>query len=242
MGIQVKNLVKSFDDKKVLDNLTFDVNDGETLGVVGFSGSGKSTLLKIISKLLYADEGTIETTKGSDVAMTFQYSALFDFLDVYHNIAFPLLERKEFKGRYTKSEIKQIVKEKLALVGLEGIEEKFPSELSGGMQKRVGFARAIVTNPKTILYDEPTAGLDPVSSTLIEDYIVRLKNELNAACIVVTHQMSTIKRACDNVILLYEGKIVFKGKTEEFLKGNNPYTNQFINASLDGPMEIKSAI
>ena len=92
------------------------------------------------------------------------------------------------------------------------------------------------------VYDEPTAGLDPVSSTLIEDYIVRLKNELNASCIVVTHQMSTIKRACDNVILLYEGKIVFRGSTEEFLRGDNPYTKQFINASLEGPMEIKSAI
>jgi len=242
MGITVKNLVKSFDNKKVLDNISFRVEDGETLGVVGFSGSGKSTLLKIISKLLYADDGTIETTKNADIAMTFQYSALFDFLDVYHNIAFPLLERKEFKGKYTKEQIKNIVKEKLATVGLQGIEEKFPSELSGGMQKRVGFARAIVTNPKTILYDEPTAGLDPVSSTLIEDYIVRLKNELNAACIVVTHQMSTIKRACDNVILLYEGKVVFKGSVNEFLKGNNPYTSQFINASLTGPMEIKSAI
>lgn len=242
MGIIVRNLVKSFDDKKVLDDVSFTVEDGQTLGVVGFSGSGKSTLLKIISKLLYADDGAIATTAGADVAMTFQYSALFDFLDVYHNIAFPLLERKEFRGKYTKEQLKQIVKEKLAMVGLEGIEEKFPSELSGGMQKRVGFARAIVTNPKTILYDEPTAGLDPVSSTLIEDYIVRLKNELNAACIVVTHQMSTIKRACDNVILLYEGKIVFKGTTEEFLKGDNPYTKQFIDASLEGPMEITSAI
>ncbi len=242
MGIIVKNLVKIFDNKRVLDNLSFSVQDGHTLGIAGFSGSGKSTLLKIISNLLYSDEGTIETTENSDVAMTFQYSALFDFLDVYHNIAFPLLERKEYRGKYTKEELKKIVKEKLALVGLEGIEEKFPSELSGGMQKRVGFARAIVTNPKTILYDEPTAGLDPVSSTLIEDYIVRLKNELNAACIVVTHQISTIKRACDDVILLYEGKAVFKGSTEEFLKGNNPYTKQFMDASLQGPMEIKSAI
>ena len=242
MSIIVKNLVKIFDDKKVLDKVSFEVKDGETLGVVGFSGSGKSTLLKIICKLLYADDGTIETTKNSDIAMTFQYSALFDFLDVYHNIAFPLLERREFRGKYTKDEIKNIVKQKLATVGLKGIEEKFPSELSGGMQKRVGFARAIVTNPKIILYDEPTAGLDPVSSTLIEDYIVRLKNELNASCIVVTHQMSTIKRACDNVILLYEGKIVFQGSTEEFLRGDNPYTKQFINASLEGPMEIKSAI
>ena len=233
MTIKVENLVKTFNNKKVLDNVSFSVEDGETLGVVGFSGSGKSTLLKIISKLLYPDSGNIETTKNSDIAMTFQYSALFDFLDVFHNIAFPLLERKEFKGKYDKKELQKIV-------GLEGIENKFPSELSGGMQKRVGFARAIVTNPKIILYDEPTAGLDPVSSTLIEDYINQLKKELNASCIVVTHQMSTITRACDKVILLYEGKIVFKGTTSEFLEGTNPYTKQFITASIAGPMEIKS--
>ena len=207
MTIKVQNLTKTFYNKKVLDNISFSVEDGETLGVAGFSGSGKSTLLKIISKLLSADSGKIETTRNSDIAMTFQYSALFDFLDVYHNIAFPLLERREFKGKYNK---------------------------------RVGFARAIVTNPKIILYDEPTAGLDPVSSTLIEDYINQLKKELNASCIVVTHQMSTITRACDKVILLYEGKIVFKGTTEEFLKGDNPYTRQFITASIEGPMEIKS--
>lgn len=240
MTIKVENLTKEFDGKKVLDNITFSVEDGQTLGVVGFSGSGKSTLLKIISKLLYPNSGKIETTKDSDIAMTFQYSALFDFLDVFHNIAFPLLERKEFKGKYTKEQLKEIVAQKLKIVGLEGIENKFPSELSGGMQKRVGFARAIVTNPKIILYDEPTAGLDPVSSTLIEDYIVQLKKELKASCIVVTHQMSTIKRACDKVVLLYEGKIVFKGSTDEFLRGTNPYTKQFITASLDGPMEIKS--
>ncbi len=241
MTIKVENLVKTFNNKKVLDNVSFSVEDGETLGVVGFSGSGKSTLLKIISKLLYPDSGKIETTKNSDIAMTFQYSALFDFLDVFHNIAFPLLERKEFKGKYSREELKKIVAQKLKIVGLEGIENKFPSELSGGMQKRVGFARAIVTNPKIILYDEPTAGLDPVSSTLIEDYINQLKKELMASCIVVTHQMSTITRACDKVILLYEGKIVFKGSTEDFLKGTNPYTEQFIKASIKGPMEIKSA-
>ena len=233
MTIKVENLVKSFNNKRVLDNVSFSVEDGETLGVVGFSGSGKSTLLKIISKLLYPDAGKIET--------------------------FPLLERKEFKGKYNREELKKIVAQKLKIVGLEGIENKFPSELSGGMQKRVGFARAIVTNPKIILYDEPTAGLDPVSSTLIEDYINQLKKELNASCIVggalesqmkaielnascivVTHQMSTITRACDKVILLYEGKIVFKGTTAEFLEGSNPYTKQFITASIKGPMEIKS--
>ena len=112
------------------------------------------------------------------------------------------------------------------------------SELSGGMQKRVGFARAIVTNPGIILYDEPTAGLDPVTSTLIEDYIVQLKKELNAACIVVTHQLSTIQRAVDYVIMLYQGKIVFKGSVNQLLSGENEYARQFVSASIKGPMNM----
>jgi len=238
MSIIVKNLVKEFDKKRVLDNVSFTVNSGEILGVVGFSGSGKSTILKIISNLLYADEGTIETTEG-DIAMTFQYSALFDSLNVFENIAFPLMERKEFRSKYTRKQLRDIVAEKLKIVGLEGIEEKFPSELSGGMQKRVSFARAIVTSPKIILYDEPTAGLDPVSSTIIEDYIVELKNKLNATCIVVTHQLSTIRRATDNIVMLYDGKIVFRGTTAEMLSCESPYAKQFIEANIKGPMDIK---
>ncbi len=240
MSIEVKNLTKEFNGKKVLNNISFRVEDGETLGVVGFSGSGKSTLLKIICGLLYPNSGEIITPPDADIAMTFQYSALFDFLTVYENIAFPLVERKEFRGKYSKKELAEIVAQKLKIVGLQGIEDKYPSELSGGMQKRVGFARAIVTNPKIILYDEPTAGLDPVSSTLIENYIVELKKELNASCLVVTHQLSTIKRATDKAIMLYEGEIVYKGSTHELLEGKNPYTHQFVTASIKGPMQVKS--
>ena len=240
MSLIVKNLSKSFNSKKVLNNISFEVQNGQTLGVVGFSGSGKSTLLKIISGILYKDEGQIIYPPDSEIAMTFQYSALFDFMNVYDNIAFPLVERKEFRGKYTNSEISDIVKEKLELVGLSGIEDKYPSELSGGMQKRVGFARAIVTNPNIILYDEPTAGLDPVTSTMIEDYIVQLKQELNASCIVVTHQLSTIKRAVDYVIMLYQGDIVFKGSVNELLNGTNEYAKQFVSASIQGPMNIAS--
>ncbi len=238
MSLEIKNLVKTFDNKKILNDISFKVENGQTLGVIGFSGSGKSTLLKIIAGILYEDSGEIIYPKNSEIAMAFQYSALFDFLNVYDNIAFPLVERKEFRGKYTQDEISQIVSEKLKMVGLEGIEEKYPSELSGGMQKRVGFARAIVTNPNIILYDEPTAGLDPVTSTMIEDYIVHLKKELNASCIVVTHQLSTIKRAVDNVIMLYQGNIVFSGSVQELLYGNNPYANQFVSASIHGPMNI----
>lgn len=238
MSLEVKNLNKTFDNRKILNNISFKVENGQTLGVIGFSGSGKSTLLKIISGILYEDSGEIIYPDNSEIAMAFQYSALFDFLNVHDNIAFPLMERKEFRGKYTSEEISKLVAQKLKLVGLEGIEEKYPSELSGGMQKRVGFARAIVTNPNIILYDEPTAGLDPVTSTMIEDYIVQLKKELNAACIVVTHQLSTIKRAVDSVIMLYQGNIVFAGSVQELLYGNNEYAKQFVSASIQGPMNI----
>lgn len=237
MSIEVKNLVKTFGENKVIDDISFKVNDSETLAIVGFSGSGKSTVLKLICGLIEPDSGEINTSEG-DIAMVFQYSALFDSLDVADNISFALRERRDLRNKYNPDEIDNIVTEKLELVGLKGVEKQFPSELSGGMQKRVSFARAIVTKPNSILYDEPTSGLDPISSTLIEDYIVRLKEETKAASIVVTHQMSTIKRTADRVIMLYEGKIVFEGTPEEMLKGETEYTKQFVTASLEGPMKM----
>lgn len=237
MGIEVKNLTKIYGEKKILDNISFKVEDGEILAIVGFSGSGKSTVLKLISGLIEKDGGEIITSEG-DIAFVFQYSALFDSLTVYDNIAFALHERKDLKNNFTEKEISKIVKEKLELVGLKGIENHYPSELSGGMQKRVSFARAIVTEPEVILYDEPTAGLDPIASTLIEDYILRLRNETEATSIVVTHQMSTIQRTADKVIMLYDGKIVFSGTPDELIKADNEYTKQFVTASLDGPMKI----
>ena len=237
MSIEVKNLVKTFGEKRVIDDVSFKVENGETLAIVGFSGSGKSTILKLICGLITPDSGEIITSKG-DIAMVFQYSALFDSLDVADNIAFALRERKDLRNKYNEEEIKNVVAEKLELVGLKGIENKFPSELSGGMQKRVSFARAIVTEPNSILYDEPTSGLDPISSTLIEDYIVRLKDETNAASIVVTNQMSTIQRTANKIIMFYNGKIVFAGTPQEMLEQNNDYTKQFVTASLEGPMKM----
>lgn len=239
MSIEVRNLIKTFDDKVVINDISFKVADGEILAIVGFSGSGKSTVLKLISGLIPYDNGEIVTSEG-DTAMVFQYSALFDSLDVFENISFALRERKDLRHKYSEQDLREIVAQKLELVGLQGIENKFPSELSGGMQKRVSFARAIVTKPNTILYDEPTAGLDPMSSTLIEDYIVRLKHEINAASIVVTHQMSTIKRTADRVIMLYDGKIVFEGTPQDMLRQDTPYTKQFVTASLEGPMKMKA--
>lgn len=237
MSIKVNNLNKTFDDKKVIDNVSFKVKDGEVLAIVGFSGSGKSTILKLICNLLMPDSGEIETSLG-DVAMVFQYSALFDSLNVFNNIAFALKERREFRKKFSEQQLEEIVSQKLKMVGLEGIEKKYPSELSGGMQKRVSFARAIVTEPKTILYDEPTAGLDPISSTLIEDYIVRLKEETKAASIVVTHQMSTIQRTADKVLMLYQGRTVYEGTPNDMLSTTNEYAKQFVSASLEGPMQL----
>ena len=239
MSIEVRNLIKAFDDKVVINDISFKVADGEVLAIVGFSGSGKSTVLKLISGLIPYDSGEIITSEG-DTAMVFQYSALFDSLNVFDNISFALRERKDLRHKYTEDDLRKIVAQKLELVGLKGIENKFPSELSGGMQKRVSFARAIVTKPNTILYDEPTAGLDPMSSTLIEDYIVSLKHEINAASIVVTHQLSTITRTADRVIMLYNGGIVFEGTPLDLLKQDNPYTKQFVTASLEGPMQMKA--
>ena len=237
MSVEVKNLVKTFETKKVLDNISFNIKDGETLAIVGFSGSGKSTILKIICGLLEADSGEINVSEG-EIAMVFQYSALFDSLNVFDNISFAFQERKELRKKYTQKELEELVAKTLNIVGLSGIEKLYPHELSGGMQKRVSLARAIITNPKIILYDEPTAGLDPVASTVIEDYINALKKELNATSLVVTHQLSTITRCADKVVMLYDGKIVFEGTPNELLQKNNPYAKQFVEASLDGPMKV----
>ncbi len=240
MTIKVENLTKEFDGRKVLDNISFNVEEGEILSIVGFSGSGKSTILKILCGLLKSDSGNIDISDG-DVAMVFQYSALFDSLNVFDNISFALQERKEFKNKYSQDELKEIVAKSLRTVGLSGIEDKFPHELSGGMQKRVSLARAIVTKPKFILYDEPTAGLDPIASTVIEDYILRLRDETKATSIIVTHQMSTIKRCSDRVIMLYDGHIVYRGTPNDLLEQNTPYTKQFVSASMDGPMKIAAS-
>ena len=239
--IEVKNIYKKFEDKEILNDISFKVERGETLAIVGVSGSGKSTILKIISGLLKPDKGEV-ILGDKNLAMLFQYSALFDSLTISDNISFALDERDDLKGKYTKQQIKEIVKEKLQLVGLSGIENNYPNELSGGMQKRVSFARGIVTDPKIILYDEPTAGLDPISSTVIEDYMTVLKKELKAASIVVTHQMSTITRTADKVIMLYNSKIVWSGTPDEMLAAKNEYTKQFVEALKDGPMRTSAGI
>jgi phospholipid/cholesterol/gamma-HCH transport system ATP-binding protein len=240
--IRVENARKSFGDNVVLDGISLEVKEHEVLGIIGVSGCGKSTLLRIISGLETPDSGEVFLA-DPNYSLVFQYSALFDSLTVLENVGFSLLEKSDAPlqqtGRAKKksmAEVREIVTEKLRQVGLEdGIEDQYPNELSGGMKKRVSFARAIVGNPKIILYDEPTAGLDPIASTVIEEYILKLRNELHAASVVVTHQFSTINRT-DRVILLHEGKICWTGTPQELLTSDDPYARQFAHASLEGPM------
>lgn len=247
--IRVNDIHKSFGNTAVLNGISFSVEAHETLGIIGISGCGKSTLLRIISGLETADSG--EVCLGSpNYSLVFQYSALFDSLTVLENVAFSFMEKPDLAyqkaltersgklPKYSPKEIKAIALEKLRLLGLEGIENLYPNELSGGMKKRVSFARAIASNPRIILYDEPTAGLDPIASTMIEDYMAKMRNEMNAASIVVTHQFSTINRT-DRLILLHQGQIMWSGTSKELHNSNNPYARQFSEASLEGPMALE---
>jgi phospholipid/cholesterol/gamma-HCH transport system ATP-binding protein len=248
--IRVENVRKSYGDNEVLKGVTLDVKSGETLGIIGISGCGKSTLLKIISQLETPDEGEVHLA-DPNYSLVFQYSALFDSLNIFENVAFSLMERpdaeyekillrkRRTKRHYSTEQLKEIVNEKLKMVGLEGIENKYPNELSGGMKKRVSFARAIVSNPRIILYDEPTAGLDPIASTVIEDYIMKLRDELGAASVVVTHQFSTINRT-DRIILLHDGEVRWEGTPKELYETDDPYAQQFAHASLEGPMALEA--
>ena len=238
--IHVDNVHKSFDGTPVLQGVSFDVKEGEVVVIIGLSGCGKSTLLKMVSGLEDYDKGEISLS-DPNYSMVFQYSALFDSLTVWENVGFSLLEEADFesglpKRNLTPEEVREIAIEKLNLVELDDVEDKYPNELSGGMKKRVSFARAIVGNPRIILYDEPTAGLDPVASTVVEDYILKLRDELGAASVVVTHQFSTITRTADRVCLLHGGDIKWQGTPEELMTSDDPYAKQFAEASLDGPM------
>jgi phospholipid/cholesterol/gamma-HCH transport system ATP-binding protein len=228
--VEVNDLYKSFGDKPILKGVTFNVYPGEILGLVGKSGCGKSTILKILCGLLEPDSGSIRM-HSDEVGLVFQGSALLNSYTVKENLAIALRRRK-----LSRKEQERVIAEKLELVGLRGFEDKYPTQLSGGQQKRTSFARAIVNDPKIIFYDEPTTGLDPVISTVIEDYMNELEDRLNAASIVVTHQLSTWTRTADRVLLMHDGRIEWEGTPDEALISSNPYIQQFAYAKREGPL------
>lgn len=240
--IRFEDVYLSFGKKEVLKGINLEVYEGETLAVIGPSGTGKSTLLRLTIGLLRATRGKVwvqEKEVGSlsygelnelriQMGMVFQYSALFDSMSVGDNVAFALKEHQKI----SEDKIKEIVAEKLQIVGLEGLEHSMPSELSGGMKKRVGLARAIATNPPIVLYDEPTSGLDPVISRQIDDLIVKTQKSLGVTSIVVTHDMVGVFGVADRIAMLHEGKIIEIGTKEEFVKSSRPEVQQFIEYGL----------
>ena len=237
--IKVRKLKIAFGSKVVLDEIDLDLYPGETLAVIGPSGTGKSTVLKVMTGLLAPTSGSViiqgQETKGFDesqwdelrkyMGVVFQYSALFDFLTVGENVAFGL--RRHFK--LPEEEIQARVTELLEMVGLPGTEAMMPAELSGGMKKRVGLARALAMEPQIVFYDEPTAGLDPVMTMTISRLIRKTQQRLGVASLLVTHDMESVFMAADRIAMLYNGKIVQVGTVEEIKNSSNPVVRAFIS-------------
>lgn len=244
--ISLQHLHKSFDGKQVLRDMSIDVEQGESLVIVGGSGTGKSVTLKHIIGLLKPDKGKVFVA-GEDITamndrdlnrfrrhfgMSFQEGALFDSMSVFENIAFPL--RRHTKMR--EDEIRARVEECLEDVHLHNVEGKRPSELSGGMRRRVGFARAISLKPDILLFDEPTTGLDPVISDVIADLIVEMDQKLGTTTVTITHDMKVAFKIADRVAMLYDGHIIEEGTPEEFQRSANPIVEQFIEGRAQGPL------
>ncbi len=234
----------------VLDGLDLDIWPGDSLVIIGGSGSGKSVLLKCILGLLPADAGSIlvdgqevvnaPTRKLDEVrgkfGMLFQYAALFDSLPVWRNVAFGLMNGKGMKA----AEAKKIALEKLAEVGLNRqVAELYPAELSGGMKKRVGLARAVATGPEVIFFDEPTTGLDPIMGHVIDNLIVACVEQLGATAVSITHDMPSARRISKRVAMLFEGKLIWDGRTRDIDRSGNAYVEQFINGRAEGPIEMQ---
>jgi phospholipid/cholesterol/gamma-HCH transport system ATP-binding protein len=245
--ISIRGLKKSFAGKPVLQGVDLDIHDGESLAIIGRSGCGKSVLLKHIIGLMQPDEGTI-TIDGEDLnrisqeqlykvrqkfGVLFQGSALFDSMTVEENIALALREHKLMP----EPEIQKVVKDTLNMVGLPGIENLKPAELSGGMKKRIGLARAIALNPRYILYDEPTTGLDPIMADIINEMIIRLNEKLSVTTIVVTHDMVSTYKVSTRIVMLHRGVIILSGTPEEIRNTSDPVVRQFIEGRADGPIK-----
>lgn len=255
--LELRGVHKTFGTNTVLNGVDLAVHSGEAIAIIGPSGTGKSTILRLICGLLAPDQGEVyingnsvstediqEANYGLSISMVFQNAALFDSLTVAENIGFSLFEH----SRLSRREIYRLVEQKLAMVGLENICDRYPSQLSGGMRKRVSFARAIMDDPtaktkikKVLLYDEPTAGLDPIASTIIEDLMRSLREQqVCDSYIVVTHQDSTIRRTSDRLIVLYRGSVRYAGNVSTIDDADNPYVRQFFSGSTVGPIQLLS--
>lgn len=248
IAISVKNLQKVFGGRTVLHNINLDIYKGETFVIMGGSGSGKSTLLRIMTGGIRPEQGnvffgekelhSVNRAEADKIrrrfGMSFQSSALLDFLTVEENVSLPLQEHTKLDAKI----ISIIAKMKLNLVGLKGFEKLYPSELSGGMKKRVGLARAIAMDPEVVFYDEPTAGLDPVVCHVVDQLILDLTKKLNLTSIVVTHNMESIWRIADRAAMVYKGNILEVGTPKEIRQSKNEIVQQFINGDIEGPIQV----
>ncbi|NJN86215.1 MAG: ABC transporter ATP-binding protein [Leptolyngbyaceae cyanobacterium SL_7_1] len=253
--IELRGVSKSFGSTVILDHVDLQIHRGEAVAVIGPSGTGKSTVLRIMAGLLVPDAGEVyiggqrRTGLAEDskdpigIGMVFQNAALFDSLTVDENVGFLLYQHSNLPA----TKIRELVERKLEMVGLTGISDRYPAQLSGGMRKRVSLARAIMENPEdpagnpeVILYDEPTAGLDPIASTVVEDLIRQLQNSQGGCTsyVIVTHQDSTIRRTADRIILLYHGKVQWEGTVDELDSTDNQLVQQFRTGSIHGPIQV----
>jgi len=246
--IRVEDLHKSFQGKVVLDGIGFSIAEGESLVVVGPSGTGKSVLLKHLIGLVRPDSGKVfvdgrdfwalseleRTAVRKKFGMSFQEGALFDSMSVFDNVAFPLRR----SGR-PPSEVQKRVRECLSIVHLPNVEGKRPSELSGGMRRRVGFARAIAHEPEILLFDEPNTGLDPIMTDVIDEVILEMKEKLDVTIVTITHQMESARKIGDRIALLAGGKFLYEAPPEEFLKSDDPAVRQFVEGKAEGPLTVE---
>ena len=245
--IKIENIHKAFGEKVILSGINFHVNEGEILCVLGKSGTGKSVTLKLLVGILIPDEGEIfvdgeQYTTASPkersrieakYGILFQGAALFDSMNIFDNVAFGMRRKN-----VSEDEIAVQVPKLLELVGLKDIEDKRPSELSGGMQKRVGLARSIAVYPEIMLYDEPTTGVDPITGGAVDDLIIKMRNLYGITSVVVTHDIKSACRIADRIVMLYEGRVIFTGTPDDLMMENDPIIRQFVEGRADGPIKV----
>ncbi len=247
--ISIQNLAKNFGSKEVLSGINLEVKKGESLVILGGSGSGKSVLIKLVASLMQPTSGSIKID-GDEISnisaserdklmgkfgFLFQGGALFDSLSIWENVAFRLTHA----AKLNKNDAKEIALQKLKAVGLEErVMNLYPSELSGGMQKRAALARAVAANPEIIFFDEPTTGLDPIMADVINDLIIANSKELGATTVTITHDMHSAKKIADKIAMLYEGKIIWFGDVKDMYSSGNEYLDQFIHGKAEGPIKV----